>query len=221
MALFSVDSLKSKFEKLSSTQESIETLSHWLLFHHRHSEVAVKTWYEYIMQPDITADKKLTLLYLMNDVAQKSKRKGHLEFVDNFGKILPQVCSIDPIWSQGDPNKQLLRLLTIWEERQVFPKDIISECRPKVNTSVPTVLQPSPVHNTITIGQLHIDSTDALHHKKLRSLVQYLQKWSSVLLSMPVDCDLPEEERMIHSRFLTLLQETMDEQNPGKTSNSI
>ena len=69
-----------------------------------------------------TSEKKLTLLFLVNDVLQHSKRKGP-QFVDAFGHILPK-CMAD--YKDLESKAQIERMLDIWESREVFHKHIIS-----------------------------------------------------------------------------------------------
>ena len=67
-------------------------------------------------------EKKLTLLFLVNDVLQHSKRKGP-QFVDAFGLILPKCMSE---CKNTEAKSQIERMLDIWESREVFHKHIIS-----------------------------------------------------------------------------------------------
>lgn len=71
--------------------------------------------------------KKLTYLYLGNDVIQNSKKKGP-EFGTEFGKVLAQVfkhvsqtCTDDKTFNSLD------RILSIWEERGVYEAATIKE----------------------------------------------------------------------------------------------
>ena len=76
------------------------------------------------MSPFVSAtqEKKLTLLFLVNDVLQHSKRKGP-QFVDAFGHILPKCMSE---CKNAESKSQIERMLDIWESREVFHKHIIS-----------------------------------------------------------------------------------------------
>lgn len=78
-------------------------------------------------------NKKLTFLYLANDVIQNSKKKGP-EYGKEFFNCLPRVftyigneCSDEKLF------RSLERILTIWEERSVYDKATISDYRNKLN----------------------------------------------------------------------------------------
>ena len=64
-----------KLAGLNATSQSIETLSHWCVFHRKRAKTLVPTW-----QQELRAappKRKLTFLYLANDVLQNSRKKGN------------------------------------------------------------------------------------------------------------------------------------------------
>ncbi|KAL5751651.1 hypothetical protein ACOSQ2_022158 [Xanthoceras sorbifolium] len=116
-SLFSEQILAEKLAKLNSTQQCIETLSHWCIFHRGKADVVVSTWDKQFHSSQIA--QKVPLLYLANDILQNSKRKGN-EFVTEFWKVLPS--AIKDLSEKGDDHgkKVVSRLVNIWEERRVF-----------------------------------------------------------------------------------------------------
>ncbi|KAL5753614.1 hypothetical protein ACOSP7_021834 [Xanthoceras sorbifolium] len=116
-SLFSEQILAEKLAKLNSTQQCIETLSHWCIFHRGKADVVVLTWDKQFHSSQIA--QKVPLLYLANDILQNSKRKGN-EFVTEFWKVLPS--AIKDLSEKGDDHgkKVVSRLVNIWEERRVF-----------------------------------------------------------------------------------------------------
>ncbi|XP_010546401.1 PREDICTED: regulation of nuclear pre-mRNA domain-containing protein 1A-like [Tarenaya hassleriana] len=114
---FSEQILIDKLAKLNSTQQSIETLSHWCIFHRSHAELVVTTWEKQFHSTEMA--QKVPLLYLANDILQNSKRQGN-EFVSEFWKVLPG--ALKDIVSKGDERGKgvVSRLVNIWEERKVF-----------------------------------------------------------------------------------------------------
>lgn len=76
--------------------------------------------------------KKLTFMYLANDVIQNSKKKGP-EFGRDFGNVLRK--SFEAVASAGDEktSTSLGRILNIWEERGVYEKPLIDEFRKGLN----------------------------------------------------------------------------------------
>ncbi|XP_030498494.1 uncharacterized protein LOC115714094 [Cannabis sativa] len=116
-SVFTETILADKLSKLNSTQQCIETLSHWCIFHRAKAEQVVKTWEKQFHSSQIT--EKVPLLYLANDILQNSKRNGN-EFVSEFWKVLP--AALKDLLGKGDERGKSVvsRLVAIWEERRVF-----------------------------------------------------------------------------------------------------
>ncbi|KAM0869345.1 hypothetical protein ACQ4PT_040749 [Festuca glaucescens] len=114
---FSEKGLAEKLNKLNSSAASIQTLSHWCVFHRKRARRIVDTWEKQFN--NATKDKKVSLLYLSNDILQNSKRKGG-EFVNEFWRVLPG--SLKDVYGNGGEHgkKVVARLIGIWEERKVF-----------------------------------------------------------------------------------------------------
>ncbi|XP_073126452.1 uncharacterized protein [Henckelia pumila] len=109
--------LVEKLAKLNSSQQSIETLSHWCIFHMNKAKQVVETWdRQFHCAP---REQRLAFLYLANDILQNSRRKG-VEFVVEFWKVLPG--SLRDVIENGDEfgRNASFRLISIWEERKVF-----------------------------------------------------------------------------------------------------
>ncbi|XVF58644.1 hypothetical protein PTKIN_Ptkin07bG0082700 [Pterospermum kingtungense] len=116
-SIFSEQILSDKLSKLNSTQQCIETLSHWCIFHRSKAELVVATWDKQFHSSEMV--RKVPLLYLANDILQNSKRKGN-EFVNEFWKVLPAALK-DLLENGDDRGKNVVsRLVGIWEERRVF-----------------------------------------------------------------------------------------------------
>ncbi|KAK6928563.1 CID domain [Dillenia turbinata] len=109
--------LVEKLAKLNSSQQSIETLSHWCIFHMNKAKQVVETWErQFHCSP---REQRLAFLYLANDILQNSRRKG-AEFVGEFWKVLPN--ALRDVINNGDEfgRNAALRLINIWEDRKVF-----------------------------------------------------------------------------------------------------
>ncbi|KAI4348346.1 hypothetical protein L6164_009081 [Bauhinia variegata] len=114
---FNTQILVDKLGKLNSSQTSIETLSHWCIFHMNKAKQVVETWdRQFHCSP---REQRLAFLYLANDILQNSRRKGS-EFVGEFWKVLPD--AIRDVIETGDEfgRNAAFRLIGIWEERKVF-----------------------------------------------------------------------------------------------------
>lgn len=72
--------------------------------------------------------RKITFLYLANDVIQNSKKKGP-EYGKEFGGILPKAFEHMSTLEHFDEKsrKSLERVLNIWEERGVYEMKQIAE----------------------------------------------------------------------------------------------
>ncbi|XP_059308060.1 uncharacterized protein LOC132059455 [Lycium ferocissimum] len=116
-SVFNEEILADKLSKLNSTQQCIETLSHWCIFHRDKAELVVTTWGKQFHSSEMA--QKVPLLYLANDILQNSKRKGN-EFVTEFWKVLPG--ALKEVVGKGDDHGKnvVSRLVNIWEERRVF-----------------------------------------------------------------------------------------------------
>ncbi|KAH8235212.1 hypothetical protein KR032_010577 [Drosophila birchii] len=132
MSAFTETALLKKLAELNSSQQSIQTLSLWLIHHRKHSAAIVKTWQrelENVTEPM----KKLTFMYLANDVIQNSKKKGP-EYGKEFGHVLAKVfthigekCSTDKLLGS------LGRILNIWLERGVYDPKVIADWRSRLH----------------------------------------------------------------------------------------
>ncbi|KAK8593118.1 hypothetical protein V6N12_045204 [Hibiscus sabdariffa] len=114
---FNAQILVEKLGKLNNSQASIETLSHWCIFHMNKAKQVVETWdRQFHCSP---REQRLAFLYLANDILQNSRRKGS-EFVGEFWKVLPN--ALRDVIENGDEfgRNAALRLIRIWEERKVF-----------------------------------------------------------------------------------------------------
>ncbi|KAI4317225.1 hypothetical protein L6164_025114 [Bauhinia variegata] len=116
-SVFSEQILADKLSKLNSTQQCIETLSHWCIFHRSKAELVVSTWNKQFHNSEMV--QRVPLLYLSNDILQNSKRKGN-EFVTEFWKVLP--AALKDVLEKGDEHGKhvISRLVDIWEQRRVF-----------------------------------------------------------------------------------------------------
>nr|XP_033786506.1 regulation of nuclear pre-mRNA domain-containing protein 1A isoform X3 [Geotrypetes seraphini] len=126
MSAFSEAALEKKLSELSNSQQSVQTLSLWLIHHRKHSRVIVAVWERELRRAK--PNRKLTFLYLANDVIQNSKRKGP-EFTNDFAPVI--VDAFKHVSSETDENckKHLGRVLSIWEERAVYENDVLEQLK--------------------------------------------------------------------------------------------
>ncbi|KAG9458505.1 hypothetical protein H6P81_003013 [Aristolochia fimbriata] len=114
---FNSQTLAEKLSKVNNSQQSIETLSHWCIFHRKKARQVVETWEK--LFNSCLQEQRVPFLYLANDILQNSRRKGS-EFVNEFWKVLPKVLK-DVVQNGDDHVKSVVaRLVDIWDERKVF-----------------------------------------------------------------------------------------------------
>ncbi|KAJ8260084.1 hypothetical protein GJAV_G00176870 [Gymnothorax javanicus] len=132
MSSFSESALEKKLSELSNSQQSVQTLSLWIIHHRKHSSSIVNVWHRELKKAK--TNRKLTFLYLANDVIQNSRRKGP-EFPRDFETVLVDACS--HVASEGDEGsrKQMERLLHIWKERAVYRADFIQQLKLAIEDS--------------------------------------------------------------------------------------
>ena len=116
--IFSAESLSMKLSKLNDTQDSIQTLSAYLLHQRKHASLVAKTWLAELAK--VSPLKRLAYLHLANDVLQNSRRKGE-EYIQEFEKIMAEGIAIASKQASTEVLNKVNRLITIWDERKIFP----------------------------------------------------------------------------------------------------
>jgi len=75
---------------------SYAALSQWCIFHRKRARRVVDTWEKQFSSA--TEDKKISFLFLSNDILQNSKRKGG-DYVHEFWRVLPR--SLKHVYENG------------------------------------------------------------------------------------------------------------------------
>mmetsp|Transcript_15386 Transcript_15386/g.39260 ORF Transcript_15386/g.39260 Transcript_15386/m.39260 type:complete len:359 (-) Transcript_15386:24-1100(-) len=121
MTSYSPAVLRSKINKLTGTEEDIQTLSQWIIFHRRrHASTSADLWAQFVLADETDASKLLVLLYLANDIVQVSKRKGQ-ELCDAFASVFPRTLPhLYARCGNTSNRKRVARVMQIWREREVF-----------------------------------------------------------------------------------------------------
>lgn len=125
MSGFTENALIRKLQELNPSQQSIQTLSLWLIHHRKHHAAIVKTWFKEMIKAKDS--KQLTFMYLANDVIQNSKKKGP-EYGKEFGNVLTDALKHMAKTGINTKTKHSLhRILNIWQERGVYEPEKIQE----------------------------------------------------------------------------------------------
>uniref|UniRef100_A0A8C5DAN0 Regulation of nuclear pre-mRNA domain-containing protein 2 n=1 Tax=Gouania willdenowi TaxID=441366 RepID=A0A8C5DAN0_GOUWI len=116
--------LERKFKNVTNTMDSIQGLSTWCIDNKKYHNLIVKHWIKSLRKAD--PSHRLNLLYLANDVIQNCKRKNAIVYRTAFTEVLP-----DAFLHEGDRKviKSVERILSIWEERGVYPGTLVSDLR--------------------------------------------------------------------------------------------
>jgi len=123
MSGYSDSVLERKFVDLNNSPQSIQQLSVWLIHHRKHYQSIVKCWFKELGKAKPNS-RKLTFLYLANDVSQNSKKK-HPEYSKEFGSVMKPVLEhLAVIDLEEKTVKAIERLLKIWQDRNIFDAKI-------------------------------------------------------------------------------------------------
>ncbi|CAK6949228.1 regulation of nuclear pre-mRNA domain-containing protein 2a [Scomber scombrus] len=119
--------LDRKFQNVSNTMDSIQGLSTWCIDNKKYHSLIVRHWSKCLKKSD--AAHRLNLLYLANDVIQNCKRKNAIVYRTAFSEVLPEAFSQVNIEGDAKVVKSVERILSIWEERNVYSGALIAELR--------------------------------------------------------------------------------------------
>ncbi|XP_023232550.1 regulation of nuclear pre-mRNA domain-containing protein 1B-like isoform X2 [Centruroides sculpturatus] len=126
MSGFTESALEKKLVELNNSQQSIQTLSLWLIHHRKHHKSIVQVWFKELKKAK--PNRRLTFVYLANDVIQNSKKKGP-EFSKEFSTILSKAFQHISPDIDDKTRHGLERVLSVWEDRSVYDSNQIEEFR--------------------------------------------------------------------------------------------
>lgn len=145
---FSLQAFQKKLSVLQDTQESIVSLSQWVLFHHRHSKETAEIWSQFVLsQASDSLQMRLSLFHLCNDVVQRARRKDNTLLIVDFAGVLPPVFKAVYASFDGSTRPKIDRLLAVWDERAVFPPSDISNMKAAIASS--GLAKPKAVSNSV------------------------------------------------------------------------
>ncbi|XP_040855031.1 regulation of nuclear pre-mRNA domain-containing protein 2 isoform X10 [Ochotona curzoniae] len=125
-------SLDRKLQSVTNTMESIQGLSSWCIENKKHHSTIVYHWMKWLRRS--AYPHRLNLFYLANDVIQNCKRKNAIIFRESFADVLPEAAALvkDPSVS-----KSVERIFKIWEDRNVYPEEMIVALREALTSTNP------------------------------------------------------------------------------------
>nr|XP_020473229.1 regulation of nuclear pre-mRNA domain-containing protein 2 isoform X2 [Monopterus albus] len=121
-------SLDRRFQGVSNTMESIQGLSTWCIENKKHHGLIVRYWIKWLKKSD--NNHRLNLFFLANDVIQNCKRKNAIVFRSAFAEVLPNAAQLI---KDGKVRKSVERIFSIWEERSVYPEEVIAQFKASLN----------------------------------------------------------------------------------------
>ncbi|KJE96475.1 hypothetical protein CAOG_06798 [Capsaspora owczarzaki ATCC 30864] len=129
---FSTGNLETKLNALNETQAAIQSVSLWIMHHRRHASESVDTWFEKLCAVD--ASKKLAYMFVANDVLQNARKHG-TEFTEAFRPVL--IDAFAHVAGECEPPvvKSLNRVLTVWQDRSLYPADFVAQLKSALNSS--------------------------------------------------------------------------------------
>jgi len=130
MSSFSESAFTKKLSELNNSQQSIQTLSLWVIHHRKHSKTIVQVWQTELIKAK--TKKKLTFLYLANDVIQNSRKKGQ-EFTKAFGGVLITAFTHVAKHSDEKTKNSIGRMLDIWVERSIYDAEYVAQIRQSIS----------------------------------------------------------------------------------------
>lgn len=123
---FSEESLIKKFQDLNNTQQSVQTLSLWLIHHRKHAKTIANIWLKELLN-EIKSERKLTFIYLANDILQNSRKKGQEYQTEFTTNILLEAIQSTSLVADSKLRFTLERILNIWKDRKIFPDNRIEQ----------------------------------------------------------------------------------------------
>lgn len=115
--MFNADTCKAILENVNGSQKSVETASARLMFWKRNASDVVRCWEHAFHKADM--DKRMVLIYVANDVAQNSRKKGR-EYIEAFHKALPEAFKHMMKHSDEKLQQRLKKLVYVWKDRNVW-----------------------------------------------------------------------------------------------------
>ncbi|EXJ64153.1 hypothetical protein A1O7_00489 [Cladophialophora yegresii CBS 114405] len=120
---FSDEALKAKLSTLNETQDSIVSVSQWIMFHKRHADRIANYWLTRLR--DAPPPKRLNFIYLVNDIVQNARARKRSEFPDAFSPLMPEAIQTAYRSSPPEIQTKIRRVVEVWRTRNVFEVPIL------------------------------------------------------------------------------------------------
>ncbi|EPY49425.1 RNA polymerase II transcription termination factor [Schizosaccharomyces cryophilus OY26] len=170
--------VSAKLVSLNETQESITGIAHWVIYHKRYANEIIQLWLESLREAP--PNKKLLLLYLINEVVQQSRVKKITDLID---AVAPFVVEAVPQAYASCPSTiktKIKYVYDVWCQRAIFSKKILTDLQNKfMEADYNRLGQPSAVDQPewMSLSKLFVETS--IHAKSsatTKSAVDVLYK---------------------------------------------
>ncbi|PHH51407.1 UPF0400 protein [Ceratocystis fimbriata CBS 114723] len=112
------DSVLAKLSAVNESHESIASSAQWIIFHRRYADRTVHLWMQKLKNS--SSSKRLSLIYLANEVSQQSKARNKHEFITAFSSTIAEAVSTAYKGAPAEVQSKLKRVIDVWRDRRVF-----------------------------------------------------------------------------------------------------
>ncbi|KAK5239993.1 hypothetical protein LTR40_014117, partial [Exophiala xenobiotica] len=128
---FSDEALKAKLSTLNETQDSIVSVSQWIMFHKRHADRIANYWLTRLR--DSPPAKRLNFIYLVNDIVQNARARKRAEFPDAFAPLMAEAIQTAYRSSPPETQSKIRRVVEVWRTRNVFETPILEAIESRID----------------------------------------------------------------------------------------
>lgn len=183
---YSEDIVRNKLSTLNETQESIVGISQWVMFHKRYAKQIADIWAKHLQQTP--PNKRLSLIYLANEVVQQSRAKRKDEFVNAFARVIAPALGTAYSQASKEVKERIKRVVGVWTQRQIFSPQILQDISKNLDSSAPSTvgstsamdLQTPAALKSVSAIQQKLDKTALQADKQFDSIVE---EYTSVMES--------------------------------------
>lgn len=120
---FDVEHLENIFRKAKVAQQSIESVSSWILEHRNSLGDIVDVWSRLIKSD--TTQQQIVYLYIANDAMQVGARKYGKQIVEQFEMKLLDVVQYIMAESDEKVKRCVLKIVGVWKQRHTVTPEVL------------------------------------------------------------------------------------------------
>uniref|UniRef100_A0A914YMV0 CID domain-containing protein n=1 Tax=Panagrolaimus superbus TaxID=310955 RepID=A0A914YMV0_9BILA len=118
------DIIQKRLKQVKIAQESVETISSWILHHVKYVSTISRVWFDvYLTAND---ELRISLIYVMNDVCQKSRKSPKEQFIKITSSFFHHLRYAIQL-SNDKVKEKIRRVIGILKERQIFSPHKVDE----------------------------------------------------------------------------------------------